>query len=108
MGALLKWRPPGAGRSLPWKAGLWDPAGARLAAEATFFCLELRSLGVPAAPGRGTPPQVGGERRGGSRRPLSPTLAPRERQEQLMGYRKRGPKPKPLVVQVRPRLEPFP
>lgn len=24
----------------------------------------------------------------------------RERQEQLMGYRKRGPKPKPLVVQV--------
>lgn len=25
---------------------------------------------------------------------------PRERQEQLMGYRKRGPKPKPLVVQV--------
>lgn len=31
---------------------------------------------------------------------LRPCSLPRERQEQLMGYRKRGPKPKPLVVQV--------
>lgn len=30
----------------------------------------------------------------------------RERQEQLMGYRKRGPKPKPLVVQVNARRSP--
>lgn len=32
----------------------------------------------------------------------------RERQEQLMGYRKRGPKPKPLVVQVNARWSPAP
>lgn len=31
---------------------------------------------------------------------LAALPSPRERQEQLMGYRKRGPKPKPLVVQV--------
>ncbi|PNI31212.1 CBX4 isoform 3, partial [Pan troglodytes] len=30
----------------------------------------------------------------------------RERQEQLMGYRKRGPKPKPLVVQTSHLLPP--
>lgn len=35
-------------------------------------------------------------------RSLAVTLCSRrERQEQLMGYRKRGPKPKPLVVQVK-------
>lgn len=45
---------------------------------------------------------------------MRPCCLPRERQEQLMGYRKRGPKPKPLVVQVNTQLilgsqhKPFP
>lgn len=98
MGALLGWRPPWADEGpCEWKAGLWDPAGCRgdLLPRAAIPL----GLGGPAAPGRGAPPQVGGEGAEAHSTALCP--APRERQEQLMGYRKRGPKPKPLVVQVR-------